>query len=332
MELEILRHMDSVRQTSWLELLRSSGLTPDAQIDQTVLLWDGPILAAAGSRKGNLLKCIAVSQSYQGDGLTATILTALRREALQDGYTHLFLYTKPENQLLFSSLFFYPVAGTKQVLLMESKRNGLQQFLSSLSSPSVHGNRIGALVMNCDPFTLGHRYLIETAAGECDHVYIFVLSEDRGYFSAEDRLQMVTLGTSDLKNVTVFPSGPYLISSATFPTYFLKDRDSADQIHCHLDIEIFVKHFVPHFHITHRYVGSEPFSALTAGYNKMLAEILPAQGLEMIELPRLCNDGLPISASTVRKLLQQSNIEEIRRFVPLSTLSYIITAGGSQYG
>ena len=128
------------------------------------------------------------------------------------------------------------------LLLMENKRDGICQFLAAL--PEGENKKVvGAAVMNCNPFTKGHRFLIETAAKECDRLYVFVLSEDKSEFSAADRMNMVKLGTADLPNVTVLPTGPYLISAATFPTYFLKNRDGAEQVQCLLDIAIFCKFF-----------------------------------------------------------------------------------------
>ena len=251
MEIELVGCPQGRSEKAWTQLLTRCALEPDRNIQSTVLIWDGNILTAAGSRQENLLKCIAVDDRYQGEGLTATLLTQLRQDAFENGYRHLFLYTKPKNLITFSSLFFYPVAKTKDVLLMENQSGGIDKFLNSLSVPA-DGGTIGAAVMNCNPFTLGHRYLVETAARECDHVYLFVLSEDKSYFSAADRMEMVKRGVADLTNVTVLPTGPFLISSATFPTYFLKERDKAEDIHCQLDIEIFVRYFVPKFHITRR--------------------------------------------------------------------------------
>ena len=165
--------------------------------------------------------------------------------------------------------------------------------------------------MNCNPFTKGHRYLIETAAAECDRLYVFVLSEDKSEFSAKDRLEMVRLGTADISNVTVLPTGPYLISSATFPTYFLKERDKAQQIHCLLDIEIFCQYFVPKFGITHRYIGTEPLSAMTNQYNEALLAHLPQKGISVRQIPRMELDGIPVSASAVRKALVEENTEAL---------------------
>lgn len=320
MDAELLSVLRGKKRQLWEQLLLSSGLTPEEDPGQTVLLWDGDTLAATGSRQGNLLKYLATDPRYQGQGLLATVLTALRQEAFQEGHKHLFLYTKPQNAPLFLPLLFYPVASTDKVLLMEDRKDGIRDFLDSLPRAASDSS---AIVMNCDPFTLGHRYLIETAAKESEHLYIFVLSEDKSFFSANDRLNMVKLGTADLPNVTVLPSGPYLISSATFPTYFLKDRDGAKAVHCQLDIAVFTEFYAPKFRIKRRYVGTEPLSSMTEQYNAALAEALPRHGIELAEIPRREIDGTPISASAVRKALSANDRDTVRSLVPSTTFRYL---------
>lgn len=308
--------------TIWKDFLARAGLEADLQVERTLLVWDGEELIATGSRQGNLLKCIAVDAARQGEGLTATVLTGLRQDAFQAGHSHLFLYTKPKNKWMFSSLFFYPVAQTEDVLLMENRRGGIKAFLDSLPTQSAEGV-VGAAVMNCNPFTKGHRYLIETAARECDRVYVFVLSEDRSAFSAKDRMEMVKLGTADLPNVQVLPTGPYLISSATFPTYFLKEREKATAIQCRLDIAVFTQYFVPKFGIQRRYVGTEPLSPMTNQYNEALREYLPEAGIELREIPRAELEGVPVSASAVRSFRDAGDLQRLQALVPESTWNYL---------
>lgn len=324
MDIEYAVSLSGKKREKWEALLSKTGLTPDPGVTATVLIWEDGELIAAGSRQENILKCIAVDPFHQGEGLTATLLTHLRQDALSQGHRHLFLYTKPQNKEQFASLFFHPIAQTGQVLLMESVSGGIRQFLSALERPCTEGT-IGAAVMHCNPFTKGHRYLIETAAAECDHLYVFILSEDQGLFPAKDRLELVKAGTADLPNVTVCPTGPYLISSLTFPTYFLKDKATAEDVHCQLDIEIFLRHFVPHFGITRRYLGTEPFCPVTGRYNALLQEQLPEHGVELRLLPRLEADGTAISASAVRKLLGTGQPELLRHMVPDTTFDYLLT-------
>ena len=324
MDVELVTFLRGDKQALWRGLLIGAGLEPEEDADETALVWDGGVLAAAGSRRGDLLKCIAVAEERQGEGLLATVLTALRQSAFQEGIRHLFLYTKPGNAHLFEPLFFYSVARTDQVLLMEDRKHGIQDFLASLPVEGVPGP-VGAAVMHCDPFTLGHRYLIETAARECGWLYVFLLSEDRGHFSAADRREMVLRGTADLPNVTVLPTGPYLISMATFPTYFLKDRERAGQIQCQLDIEMFTRYFVPRLSITRRYVGTEPLSPMTGQYNAALRAALPHRGVEVRELPRLEREGVPVSASSLRAALAAGDWERVRALAPPTTFDYLRT-------
>lgn len=321
MDIEILTTLQGRKLKAWEQLLQKTDLVPEEIPEQIVLLWEDDDLAATGSRQGNILKYLAVDPAHQGEGLLATLLTALRQEAFHQGHRHLFLYTKPANEHLFRDLMFYPVAATDKVLLMEDKPDGVQCFLKTL--PVENCGTVGAAVMNCDPFTLGHRYLAESAAKECDKLYIFVLSEDQGHFSAADRLAMVKAGTADLENVTVLPTGPYLISAATFPTYFLKDRDGAEQVQCLLDIAIFCKYYAPHFGIQRRYVGTEPLSPMTNKYNAALKVNLPAKGIEVRELPRLEKAGTPVSASAVRKALGEGDWDTLRTLVPPTTFEYL---------
>ena len=325
METELVYSLRGSKRTAWEALLQAAGLQPDDSFESTALIWDEGQLIASGSRQGNLLKCIAVDDSRQGEGLTATLLTLLRQDAFSSGHSHLFLYTKPKNRTMFSSLFFYPIAETGDVLLMESKQNGIQSFLDGLSAKPC--GIIGAAVMNCNPFTKGHRYLIETAAKECDRLYVFVLSEDKSEFPATDRMEMVKLGTADLSNVTVLPTGPYLISSATFPTYFLKEREKAETIHCLLDIEIFCNYYVPKFGISRRYVGTEPLSQMTDQYNTALKQYLPGKGIQLKEIPRLEQDSTPVSASAVRAHLQNKDFEALEALLPHTTYEYLKTHG-----
>lgn len=354
MDIELTTHLQGYKRNIWEQLLTETGLSTDETVSQTVLVWDGDRLIATGSRHENILKCIAIAPDHQGMDLTATVLTRLRQSAFQDGLRHLFLYTKPAHRYLFSSLFFYPVAQTDQVLLMENERRGIQTFLNSLSPPVVPGvpevfagpddsstpeisaasdgsgiqtGIRGALVMNCNPFTLGHQYLIKTAAGQCDHLYVFVLSEDKSDFSAADRIRMVRLGTEELTNVTILPTGPYLISNATFPTYFLKNRDQAAQIHCQLDMEIFSGHFAPHFQINRRYVGTEPGSPLTARYNEALKQYLPGKGIQVVEVPRLEVNNRPISASHVREQIKNGDTDSLKELIPITTYQYLQAKG-----
>ena len=312
------RKLDKLR-----EFLHSCGLAYDESIRFTAALMEDDEIVATGSLDGATIKCVAVSPAHQGEDLTARIMTALAERAAQDGVTHLMLYTKPANRYLFQGLGFHPVIHTADCLLMENRRAGLSSFLQSLSKPADEQTPIGCIVANCNPFTNGHRYLIETAAKECAWVHLFILSEDKSAFSFQQRMSMATEGCRDLKNVLIHPTGPYMVSSSTFPTYFIKDKTRSCDIHCELDVRLFGEKIAPALSITRRYVGTEPFCAVTAAYNARMKQLLPAYGVDLIEVERKTKDGVSISASQVRALLTECRTEALSSLLPPSTLQIL---------
>ncbi|MHC1719311.1 MAG: [citrate (pro-3S)-lyase] ligase [Clostridiaceae bacterium] len=317
-------HPFSKRKLSALQkFLRKAGLDYEPSIEFTVNILQDEEIIATGSLDCNIIKCIAVSESHQGEGLTATVITELQKEAFFRNLHHLFLFTKPENRAMFESLFFYTVAQTDDALLMENERNGIQNFIASLDCPTTVGV-IGAIVANCNPFTLGHRYLIEIAANQCDWLHVFILSEDRSMFSAETRLALARRSTEDLPNVTLHPTGDYLISYATFPRYFIKDSYRVNDIQCQLDIEIFKKYFAPALNITRRYIGTEPLSPVTNAYNHQLKRDLPRSGIQVLEIPRMEISGIPVSASAVRAALAKNDFADLKNLVPPATYQYLL--------
>jgi [citrate (pro-3S)-lyase] ligase len=321
---ETLSKRDLERRRAFLE---ANGLHPGDDGDLTVFVEEGGEILACGTRSGNIIKYTAVSPEARGTGITGTLFTALRRDAFEKGVGRLFIYTKPANRLLFEQSLFYPVEETPEVLLMESRKNGIKDFVDGIKAQSQAGGPAGAVVMNCDPFTLGHRYLVEKALEDCGRLYIFILSEDLGTFPAEDRLKLVKEGTADLENVEVCTTGGYLVSSATFPDYFLKRTTDSTEAQCALDCRIFARRFAPALDINVRYAGSEPLSAVTADYNRAMAAILPTFGIRFAEIPRLTVSGAPVSASKVRSLLGKGRPEELKSLVPETTMNYLISRG-----
>jgi [citrate (pro-3S)-lyase] ligase len=185
------------------------------------------------------------------------------------------------------------------------------------------GGGKGAVVMNCNPFTLGHRHLIETAAKDVDRLYVFVVSEDRSEFSFGDRMEMVRLGVAHVKNAVVLPSGKLIISTVTFPGYFDSRNKPSANVDTANDLTIFAEHIAPALGISVRFIGHEPFSRVTAQYNRDMKEILPRYGIEVREIQRLTSDGTFISASEVRRLLRDGESDGVARLVPESTLRFL---------
>ena len=290
--------------------LASLELDYDDNVQFTVeCLDDNGEIIAAGSLDGKIFKCIGVSEDHQGEGLTATIITELRKEAFARGEDHLFLFTKPKNRLQFTDMAFFPIVSTKDVLLMESKKDAARKYARSLAEEAplkADGSpgEIGAIVMNANPFTEGHRYLIEKALERVGLLHVFVVSEDRSYFSFAERWKRVQEGTKDLDRVRLHETKEYMISSVTFPTYFIKEKARAEDVRCALDLAVFADVFAREMDITVRYVGTEPLDPVTARYNEIMKEILPAKGIEVVEVPRLTINGEIVSATKVRAALE----------------------------
>lgn len=310
--------------------LGGCGLKYDERVEYSVCLAEDDEIAATGSLDGSVLKCVAVSPKHQGEGLAAVVVSELVNEAGRRGRFHLFVYTKPENEELFGEFGFYTVAKTGQVLLMENKKHGVQEFTASLKERRgrlASVEKTGAIVVNCNPFTLGHLYLIEAAAKQCGLLYIFVVSENKSRFPAETRLEFVRLGTSHIPNVRICTTGPYMVSAVTFPDYFLKDSPGAvspQTLNTELDLAIFAGCFAGPLGIGRRYVGDEPVDEVTAVYNKQMKEILPSFGIEVIEIKRLEDSGGAVSASRVRRLLDRQNFEAVRALVPEAVFEYLL--------
>lgn len=302
--------------------LRAQGLEPPDRPPEctAVVREDGEILAT-GSLDGSVLQYIAVTPDRQGDGLCARVVSCLVNCAAAQGRTHLMLCTKPENLELFRSTGFYPVAQTRHMLLMENRRDGAARFAAALPRPT--GMPVGAVVANCNPFTRGHRYLVEQAAGRCGFLYVFILSEDRSLFSAEDRFTMARRSLADLPNVAVCRTGSYMISNATFPTYFLKDQTQAPRCSMELDLTVFARCFAGPLGITRRFVGQEPYSQVTAAYNRTMQEVLPDLGVQVTEIPRLELEGAPVSASRVRALLEREDWDAVAPLVTEATAQFL---------
>lgn len=178
----------------------------------------------------------------------------------------------------------------------------------------------GVVVMNCNPFTLGHRYLIEQAAKQVERLFVMVVREDCSLFAYAERKAMVEQGVAHLKNVTVIDGSEYAISQATFPTYFLKRLDDAADTQMLLDLDLFRRHIAPALGATVRFVGTEPTDRLTRRYNQLMHEVLA----DVRETVRLEKDGNAVSASRVRKAMEQGDMSTIRQLVPPTTLPYII--------
>ncbi len=306
-------------------LLHEEGIRQDPNLDYTCGMYDEDMnIIATGSLFKNTLRCMAVSHKYQGQGLMNEIVTHLIDVQFQRGNIHLFLYTKCNTAKFFKDLGFYEIARVdNQLVFMENRKTGFSDYLKDLAaaSPANNTGNVAALVINANPFTNGHLHLVEKAAAENDLLHLFMVSEDASLIPYAVRKKLVMEASSHLPNICYHDSGPYIISKATFPSYFQKDESSVITGHAQLDIAIF-KLIAEALNINRRYVGEEPTSQVTGIYNQIMAKVLPSSGIECILVPRLELDNAPISASTVRQALHDDKIEKIKPLVPETTYRF----------
>ena len=301
--------------------IRRQGLAFEEGYDDLACSYDGGVLVAVGARAGNILKMLAVAPSHQGGPTLGEIVTALVERGFAAGFDSLFVFTRPENTVTFEALNFSLLASQTQAALLEYG-GGLERWLAAHRRILAPGHN-GCVVANCNPFTLGHRYLIETAASQVDNLYLFIVREDRSVFPFDLRYRLVRAGVRDLPNVLPLDTAHYAVSGATFPAYFLKKNDSVAKIQMELDATLFASRIAPFFGIATRFVGTEPQCAATNGYNAALKRILPVHGVSVVEVARRQAAGAAISASRVRQLLAGGDLAALETLVPATTASFL---------
>lgn len=347
------------RQRQRIEaFLKRNALRIDDMNYYAAVLDDDGEMIAGGGLKDDVIKCVAVDDAHKGEAIANTLVSHLISHANQEGYSCIKLFTKPKNRQLFESLSFRLLAEAPEAILMETGIGGISNTVDALkkikeeskkykeynkeckedskecrentsyltTSPPHHLTTTmqptGCIVMNCNPFTLGHRYLVESASRMVEHLFVIVVREDRSAFSYQERKAMVTAGTADLKNVTVCDGSEYAISNTTFPTYFLKRLSDATDTQILLDLDLFRRHIAPALGAEVRFVGTEPTDELTRRYNELMMESLGKD--HVVQIPRLENGGVAVSASRVRRAMDSNSLKEAAQLVPPTTLPYII--------
>ena len=328
------------------DFLGSNGLRlGEVDLYLAVLSAEGAILAGGGLQR-DILKCLAVSAEARSLGLSVPLISRLLSVASERGYTNVKVFTKPENLSVFESLGFKLLASAPKAILLENGR-GLADYCAYLRAHPAPG----VLIMNANPFTLGHRYLIEQASLSFRieqaslsfrapegrrNLTIIPVKEDASRFPYTERLAMLRAGAGDLADV--LEGSDYQISAATFPTYFLKNLSDAAETQMRLDIDLFGRHIAPALGARVRFVGTEPADPLTARYNALLKELLPKYCVQLVEIPRLTciPDGTadssaslrmtegPVTATEVRSLLDEGRFKAASALTPASTWPYLL--------
>ena len=335
-------HPTIPRQRRQIEMfLQTNGLRYD-DVDYYAAIVDesSDEMIAGGGLKGSVIKCVAVADGHKGGAVANVIVSHLIAKANAEGCQCVKLYTKPDNRQLFESLSFRLIAESPNAILMETGVGGIEKYSEELrvkseelgvkseelkNDESVVSNArkpIGVIVMNANPFTLGHRFLVEQSSELVERLYVVVVREDCSMFSYNERKAMVSQGVRDIGNVVVVDGSDYAVSAATFPTYFLKQLSDATDTQIILDLDIYRRRIAPALGATIRFFGSEPTDPLTRRYNELMHQQLGEEHVH--EIQRKQQEGSAISASRVRKAMMEGCLWDAIQLVPPTTIPYII--------
>lgn len=307
--------------------LNKYDLDYELDIDYSILLYYKEDLIATASLANNVMKCFLVIRDFVGQNITGLMFSHLVNILSQKGISHYFVFTTPNNKEVFKSLHMKVLVTTMNTVLLEGG-DDIYNILGTLKKEyNVSDRKKACVIINANPMTLGHMFLIETASKESDELLVFVVSEDLSSFPYKDRFNIIKEATSQLDNVTVLPTLSYLVSKITFPKYFLKEDQLIKDEQTLVDVMIYKEYYTKIFNIKKRYLGEEPLSFNTSKYNKVLKDYL---GDNLKILKRKKAGAKVISASLVRKLIKANKIEKIKKYVPLATYNYLLSEKGHE--
>ena len=291
-------------------------------------------IIGTGSLNGNTLKYVVVAPEFRDSTAFPQIVTYLADKALEN-HKQCFVYTKPKTAKLFQALGYSLIATAEPLFaVLEFGYNTIKDYQRELKQNKVETTtkNIASIVVNCNPFTIGHRYLIEKASKENELVYLFIVSENLSAFPFEIRWKLIEEGISHLKNVKMIATGPYIVSGAIFPNYFLKNEswNFVSEKQAEIDVKIFVEYIAPILNIKKRYIGCETYCETTAAYNTAMHKILPEHNIEVVECERIssntdfCEKNY-ISASKIREAIKQDKLNDVLDSLPESTQKFLLS-------
>jgi [citrate (pro-3S)-lyase] ligase len=284
-------------------------------------------LVAVAARAGYVLKMFAIDDSCQGGEALGSLVTALTSLGRAAGHGAFLVYTRPEHAQSFQHCGFRLLVATSAVALLECG-GGLERYLDAHRRLRRPG-RNGAVVINGNPFTRGHQYLVEQAAARVDTLFAFIVREDRSVFPFAARYRLAEEATRHIPNVAVLDTSRYAVSAGPFPSYFLRRNDEKAKLQMEVDVRLFAAHLAPAFGIAERLVGHEPYCDTTAAYNRTMAEVLPDYGVQLVEIERRAEGGRFISATDVRAAIASGDIAALAALVPTTTLAYLQSPEGT---
>ena len=317
------------------KFLSNFDLKLDSNLTKTLYIEnENDVIIGTISCADYIVKDLAVDENYQSENLASLLVNEILNHFRLNNVHNYQVFTKPKYKNIFLSFGFKEIVETDKVIMLEggvnniaTKINEIKKTLTNRFGEINETSDIGCVVMNANPITNGHMYLIEEASRLNKMVVVFVVEEDKSDFTFEERFSLVYLSTTRLGNVCVVPSSKYIVSSSTFPSYFLKDETEVSEQYSKIDALIFKEYFMKQLFIKKRYVGTETSNKMI-NYNNTLKEELNDS---LVILDRINYNNEQISASNVRKLLKENKINEALELVPRETSFILRSIASSKY-
>ncbi|WP_342269301.1 hypothetical protein [Spiroplasma endosymbiont of Aspidapion aeneum] len=323
-EIEELDLTNSQKYNELSEFLLRFDLKID-NIDYTIVFRDDNNIIATVSKYGNLIKCSAICEKYTGRNLLNTLITKMFYKINEEGYDCSFLITKISNKSKFEQIGLYKVYQNDNIIFFTNNYEKLKKYERYLFDISKKNDRekAAAVVVNANPLSKGHDYLINTAATQNELVYIIPVYEDVSFFTYKERVEMIRNSIKKYDNVYLLEGSEFLISKSTFPSYFLNQEKEIVEEQSKLDAGLFWQIYCKNLNIVNRYVGEEPFSRTTNIYNYVLEEFLKSKKIKLNIIKRLEVDGKPISASQIREAILNQDIELLKKYCLDTNIDFI---------
>lgn len=310
-----------------ISFLKDHNMDYEFDITYSILVYDDETLIATASLAYNVMKCFLVTTDYLNQNITNLMFDHLVHVLQEQQIRHYFVFTHPRNEAVFTSLHMKRIVRTMNTVLLEGGEWIVDVLEQLKETYHISNQKKAAVIINANPMTNGHLYLIETAAKENNEVLVFVVSEDLSSFPFEDRFNIIKEATKHLSNVIVLPTLSYLVSKITFPKYFLKEDQLIQDEQTLVDVLVYKEYYSKIFYINRRYLGEEPYSFNTSKYNQVLKDHL---GNHIVIIPRKERHKKAISASLVRQLIKANKIEKIQDYVPQATYDYLCSEKGQE--
>jgi [citrate (pro-3S)-lyase] ligase len=191
-------------------------------------------------------------------------------------------------------------------------------------------DEIGIAVMSANPFTIGHRHLVELGSKMFDYFVIFLMQD--GYdliFDKKECQKIVEVGVSDLDNVIVAPFPEGCITWDDFcPEYNnVAARHAKNFIGINVyDLANMLVVMCKEGNFSHYIAGIETDDAVTRQMCLHFKNICELNGINFIAIPRkkIGDNEKSISGTECRKLLETKQYDKLLKVLQPNVLQYII--------